>query len=217
MSGDAGLRDAIVRAGHGMLEARLTRGTSGNISARVDDGMLITPSAVPFDELQPEQLLRVSLNGEDVGVPTTSGLRVSTEWQLHAAILSARPEVGTVLHAHPPYATAVACLRRDIPPFHYMVAVAGGTDIRCADYATFGTAALGANAVAALEDRRACLLANHGTIALGDTPEAALALAIEVEALAQMYCVAVATGKPVLLDEPEMNRVRAGFSRYGRI
>jgi L-fuculose-phosphate aldolase len=178
--------------------------------------MLITPSAVPFDELQPDQLLRVSLNGEDIGVPKTSGLRVSTEWQLHAAILSARPEVGTVLHAHPPYATAVACLRRGIPPFHYMVVVAGGTSIRCADYATFGTPELVSAAVEALEGRTACLLANHGMVALGDSPAQALALAVEVEALSEMYCHALAAGAPVLLYDAEMSRVLAAFDSYRR-
>src|SRR5688572_28662977 len=197
MSGEAGLRDAIVRAGRGMLEARLTRGTSGNISARVDDGMLITPSAVPFDGLKSEQLLRVSLDAKDVDVVSPAGVRVSTEWRLHVEILSAREEVGAVLHAHPPYATAVSCLRRDIPPFHYMVAVAGGSDIRCAEYATFGTPDLAASAVAALEGRTACLLANHGIITLGDAPAQALALAIEVESLAEMFCHALAVGEPV--------------------
>lgn len=216
MSGDAALRSAIVQACRGMVAARLTRGTSGNVSARVAGGMLITPSAVPFEELEPEQLLYVASAVDAAEALAVSGLRVSTEWRLHAAILHARPEIGAVLHAHPPYGTALACLRRGIPSFHYMVAVAGGVDIRCADYATFGTSELAASAVTALEARTACLLANHGTVALGDTPAHALTLAVEVEALAEMYCHTLAAGEPVLLDEQEMTEVKRSFRNYGR-
>jgi L-fuculose-phosphate aldolase len=221
MSADAALREDIVQACRGMISAGLTRGTSGNVSARAADGMIITPSAVPFDELEPEQLLFVPLaldtvDPDTVEFDTASGLRFSTEWRLHAAILRARPEIGAVLHAHPPYGTALACLRRDIPAFHYMIAVAGGADIRCADYATFGTPDLAACAVAALVDRTACLLANHGTVALGDTPAHALDRAIEVEALAEMYCHALAAGEPVLLGDAEIAAVMQAFRGYGR-
>jgi L-fuculose-phosphate aldolase len=213
---DAALRDAVVQACRGMLAAGLTRGTSGNLSARAAGGMLITPSAVPFEQLEPELLLRVPVVVDAAEPPAIAGLRASTEWRLHAAVLRARPEVGAVLHAHPPYATALACMRRSIPSFHYMVAVAGGTDIRCAAYATFGTSELATAVVTALEGRTACLLANHGTITLGDTPAHALALAVEVEALAQMYCLALAAGEPVLLSDTEMAAVMEAFRDYGR-
>jgi L-fuculose-phosphate aldolase len=200
-----------------MLDAGLTRGTSGNVSARTAGGMLITPSAVPFEQLEPELLLHVPLVSDAGEPPAISGLCVSTEWRLHAAILRARPEVGAVLHAHPPYATALACMRRGIPSFHYMVAVAGGTDIRCAAYATFGTPELASAALTALESRTACLLANHGSVTLGDTPARALALAVEVEALAQQYCLALAAGEPALLSSAEMAEVMQAFRRYGRV
>ena len=216
MSEDFGLRLAILQACRGMLAAGLTRGTSGNVSARSGDGMLITPSAVPYTVLEPEQLTYVPLADDTAAVVSAAGLRASTEWRLHAAILRARPEIGAVLHAHPPYGTALACLRLGIPPFHYMVAAAGGSDIRCAGYATFGTPELAAAAVAALEDRTACLLANHGTVALGTTPAQALALAVEVEALAEMYCHALAAGEPVLLGDDEMAPLLQRFRDYGR-
>jgi L-fuculose-phosphate aldolase len=139
----------------------------------------------------------------------------SSEWRIHRDVFAARPEVNAVLHAHASYATALACLGRTIPAFHYMVAVAGGSDIRCAPYATFGTQELSDGALAALEDRTACLLANHGMIALGESLEAALALAVEVETLAQQYCCALQIGTPNRLSEDEMAVVLAKFKDYG--
>jgi L-fuculose-phosphate aldolase len=207
----AELRAAIVAAARGMNARGLNQGTAGNVSARVEDGLLITPSAVPYDELAAEDIVRLAPDGRVVeGVR-----RPSTEWRLHADVLAARPDVGAVVHAHPPFTTALACLRRGIPAFHYMVAAAGGDSIRCADYAMFGTAELARNAVAALEDRRACLLANHGVVALGASPAAALALATEVEALAAQYCRALQAGEPVLLSRAEMAEVLTRFRTYG--
>src|SRR5262249_26299232 len=140
----------------------------------------------------------------------------STEWRIHRDVLRTRGDVSAIVHAHPVFATALSCLRREIPAFHYMVAVAGGTNIRCAPYATFGTDELSQHALRALEERRACLLANHGILALGAGLEGALALAVEVETLAEMYHRALAIGDPVLLTETEMNDVLVRFASYGR-
>ena len=214
---DAELRAALVRVGRALVEKGLTRGTSGNVSARTPRGMLITPSGVPWEDLQPEMLVELALEPETPGRLEPSGeLRPSTEWRLHARILTLRPDVGAVVHAHPPFATALSCLRRPIPPFHYMVAAAGGQEIPCAPYATFGTAELAEGVVAALGRCRACLVANHGMVAIGSTPESALALAVEVEALAEQYCRAVQVGEPILLSPEEMLRVMHAFEEYGR-
>jgi L-fuculose-phosphate aldolase len=197
--------DVLLEAGR----LRINQGTSGNASARWADGMVITPSAVPYEQLTPEGLVHVAADG------TVTGTRPpSSEWRFHAGILGARPEVGAVVHLHSPAATALACLRREVPPFHYMVAVAGASSIRCAPYHTFGTPELADAAVAALEGRRACLLANHGLLALGDTPVDALHLAIEVEALCDQYLRACAVGEPVLLSQAEMDEVLGRFERY---
>jgi L-fuculose-phosphate aldolase len=202
--------------------------------------MLITPSGVPWLELTPEMLVELPLDGAPGrsaaargGAPEVSvelpldeapaeaaaarpdALRPSTEWRLHARILSARPEVGSVVHAHPPFATALSCLRRSVPPFHYMVAVAGAREIPCAPYATFGTAELAERVFETLGSGRACLMANHGMISIGATPDGALALAVEVEALAEQYCRALQVGRPVLLTDDEMARVERELERYG--
>lgn len=207
------LRDALVAAARGMNTTGVNRGTSGNLSVRVGGGMLITPSSVAYELLTPSDLVEMALD-ESVQPPTEA--RPSTEWRLHAAIYRHRPDVQAVLHAHPQYATALACVRRGIPPFHYMVAIAGGEDIRCSEYATVGTQALARAAVAALEGRRACLLANHGIVACGASPTDALALAVEVETLAGQYVAAMQLGEPVLLPDDEMRRVCAAFERYRR-
>jgi L-fuculose-phosphate aldolase len=206
-------RAALADAARALRDRGLGQGTAGNLSARVPEGMLITPSAVPYDRLRPDDLVLMDLGGD---VLESVGLAPSTEWRLHAALLSARPEVGAVLHAHPMFCTTLACLRRDIPPFHYMVAVAGGDSIRCAPYATFGTPELAHLAVTALEDRRACLLANHGMVALAASPAAALALAVEVETLAAQYWRTLQAGQPTLLSADEMADVLARFETYGR-
>ena len=201
----------IVATARAMNAAGLNQGTSGNLSARWRGHILITPTGVPYDELTPEKIVRMAPDGSYAGrwLP-------SSEWRFHAAILAGRPEIGAVLHAHSPHATTLACLGRGIPAFHYMVAVAGGADICCAGYATFGTEALAARVVAALEGRRACLMANHGMIALGETPKAALRLAVEVEALAGQYWRALQIGQPKLLSAAEMRRVLQKFESYGQ-
>lgn len=204
------LREEIVGVARGMNARGLNQGTSGNVSARVDEGMLITPSAVAYEGMAPEDVLLLDLDGtvlEGTGRP-------SSEWQLHAAVLRARPDVGAVLHAHAMFCTTLACLRREIPAFHYMVAVAGGDTIPCAPYATFGTPALAEHAVAALEGRTACLLAHHGMLAVGESPAGALELAVEVETLAAMYWRALQVGEPEPLPAAEMERVLAKFADY---
>jgi len=205
------LRKAVIAAAQRLEPLGLGRGTSGNVSVRAGDGLLITPTGIPYDALTPGRIVWMDRDGRHEGdwLP-------SSEWRFHCDILRRRPELNAVVHSHAVHATALACHGRGIPAFHYMVAAAGGRDIRCAPYATFGTAELSANAVRALEDRRACLIANHGLIACGYTLDAALALAVEVETLAAMYLKALAIGDPVELDEAEMQRILTKFSSYGQ-
>jgi L-fuculose-phosphate aldolase len=205
-------RAGIVRACQEMLALRLTTGASGNISVRVADGMLITPSAVPYPLMRTEMLRHITLDGAALDGRTAPA--PSTEWQLHAEVYRARPDVSAIVHAHPPHATALACLRRSIPRFHYMVAVAGGGDVPCTAYATPGTAALAHAAVAVLRERDACLLANHGIVAVATTVERALALAVQVETLAEQYCIAIAAGEPVLLTDGEMTEALRAVRNY---
>ncbi len=191
------LRESIVATALAMNAAGINRGKSGNVSARwrdVDfDGFLITPTGVPYDQTTPGQIVAVTLGGEARG-----SLLPSSEWRFHRDIYAARADAHAIVHTHAPFATSLACLHRGIPAFHYMVAVAGGKDIRCAPYATFGTQELSDHAVAALDGRDACLLANHGMIAVGASLAKALALAVEVETLAEMYWRALQVGEPVL-------------------
>jgi len=205
------LRKAVIAAAQQLNPLGINQGTSGNISVRAGDGLLVTPSGIPYDALQPAQIVWMDLEGQFDG-----DWQPSSEWRFHCDIIRARPEIDAVVHTHATRATALACLGKGIPAFHYMVAAAGGADIRCAPYATFGTAALSGHALAALEDRMACLLANHGLIACGRTLDKALALAVEVEALAAMYLQALTIGPPVLLDDEEMARVLRKFETYGQ-
>ena len=210
--GDTGaLRDEVIATALAMNAAGINRGTSGNVSARIDGGFLITPSGLAYAATTPEDIVPMTHDGEARGRRAPS-----SEWRFHRDIYRARPEVDAVVHTHAPFATTLACLDRGIPPFHYMIAVAGGKDIRCAAYATFGTQALSDHALAALTDRKACLLSHHGMIATGPTLSAALALAIEVETLAEMYWRAVQVGEPALLDDAEMATVLARFELYGQ-
>ncbi len=209
------LRRRIIETARAMNRLGINRGTSGNVSARNPDGsgILITPSGADYDIMTPADIVVMAFDGE--WSCAKKSRRPSSEWQFHLDVLAAREEFGAVVHCHPRHATALACLRRDIPAFHYMVAVAGGESIRCAPYATFGTEALSGNALAALEGRRACLLANHGIIACGNDLGAALAVAVEVESLAAQYCQALALGKPRILPKAEMARVLAKFREHG--
>ena len=205
------LRKAVIAAARQLEPLGINRGTSGNVSVRAGDGLLITPTGIPYDALTPAQVVWMDPDGRYDGdwLP-------SSEWRFHCDILCSRPDLHAIVHTHAVHATALACHGRGIPAFHYMVAAAGGPDIRCAPYATFGTDELSANAVRALEDRRACLLANHGLIACGYTLDAALALAVEVETLAAMYLKALEIGEPVVLDDAEMQRILGKFATYGQ-
>lgn len=210
MINDAQLRKVIDTALR-MNALGINQGRSGNVSVRTGKGLLITPSGVAYDALKRDDIVWMDYNGGWAGP-----FKPSSEWHFHLGILKARPDVNAVIHTHSAFATSLACLHRDIPAFHYMVAVAGGNTIRCAPYATFGTEELSRHAIAALEDRRACLLANHGMIALGDDLDRALDLAVEVETLAEQYWRALQIGEPVLLDDDEMARVLEKFRTYGK-
>jgi L-fuculose-phosphate aldolase len=191
----------------------LVRGTAGNISARTADGMLITPSNVPYDDMAAGDVVALTLRGEPLGATQR---RPSTEWKLHGGLYVTREDVRAVVHTHSPNATALACTRRGIPAFHYMVAAAGGNDIPCTEYAPFGSGELACHAAGALLKRNACLLANHGMVAVGESVEAALSLALEVETLAQQYLLALQAGEPVLLTDEQMNEALAAFADYRR-
>ena len=190
----------------------LSVGTSGNASVRVGQNVLITPSAVPYEDLSPADLVELDMHGNVV----SGNLAPSTEWHFHAAIYRARTDINAIVHVHSPYATALACTRKGIPAFHYMVAKAGGSCIECARYATFGTPELAENAVTALGDRKACLLANHGMLAVGTDPATALAMARDVEELARQYSYCLQAGDPVLLDEAEMQTNVEKFRHYSQ-
>jgi L-fuculose-phosphate aldolase len=205
------LREQIVAACKRLESSGLNRGTSGNVSCREKDHFLVTPSGVAVDEITPSRIVAVGYDGKVIGYG-----KPSSEWHFHCDILQARSDIGAVVHTHAPYATAIACLREDIPPFHYMIAVAGGDSIRCAPYALFGTDALSRHAVEALDGRKACLLANHGMISLGRDLDEAMAIAVEVESLCQQYLLARQAGKPTLLSTDEMQQVIEKFKSYGR-
>ncbi|GMU06816.1 MULTISPECIES: class II aldolase/adducin family protein [Corallococcus] len=211
VGGHLALREAMVATARRMNTSGLNQGTSGNLSQRVEGGFLLTPSGMNYETMTPEDLVLMRFDGSHEG-----HRKPSTEWQLHRDLLQARPEVGAVLHSHSMFSTTLACLRRGIPAFHYMVSAAGGTDVRCAEYATFGTPELARNMMVALEGRKACLLANHGLVAVGADLPAAFKLAVEVETLAAMYWRALQLGEPVLLDDAEMERVFQQFRGYGQ-
>ena len=188
-------------------------GKSGNVSARAPStpNFYITPTGIPYAQTQPKHIVSMALDGSFEGTTLPS-----SEWRFHRDIYLKRPEVQAIVHTHSSYATSLACLGRDIPAFHYMIAAAGGADIRCAPYATFGTQALSDFALEALNGRNACLLAQHGVIAVGASLEKALGLAAEVENLARMYWQALQVGEPTILSDAEMATVLDKFTTYGQ-
>ncbi len=206
------IRQEMVTTCRKMNESGINQGTAGNLSIRIDNGFLITPSSLPYDDMQPDDIVEMGFDG------TYLGRRPSSEWRFHRDILAQREDINVVLHCHSLYATTLACHHRTIPSFHYMTGVAGGNTIRCAGYATFGTQALSDNALTALEDRLACLLGQHGQISLGKDFAAALWLAIEVETLSRMYVQALTLGEPPILPDDEMERVIEQMRRmsYGQ-
>ena len=206
------LREELITTARRMSELGLTPGMSGNVSVRTPTGLLVTPSGMPYTELVPDDAVEMKYDGS-----MRAGQRTpTTEWQLHRDILGARQDIGAIVHTHSLFCTTIACLRRDIPAIHYMVVLAGSDAIPCAEYATFGSAQLALNAVSALRGGNACLLANHGMIALGETLGQALRLAAEVETLASQYWHAAQLGTPHVLDHDELVRVRARFAGYGQ-
>ncbi|MBP2298197.1 class II aldolase/adducin family protein [Azospirillum picis] len=206
-------RQAVIDGCLAMNRLGINQGMSGNLSHRAGDGFLVTPTSMAYDAMTPADIVEMGFDGTYLG-----DRRPSSEWRIHRDILRARPDVSVVLHAHPTFATALAVHGRGIPAFHYMVALAGGESIRCASYATFGTQELSDHALAALDGRLACLLANHGMIVLGVGVGQALALAVEVETLARQYLYAQQFGEPVILPPEEIARVAEKMRRmkYGQ-
>ena len=204
------LRLSVVEAARNLVALGLTEGTSGNVSLRFGDGFLVTPSGRPYDGLGADDIVFMGLDGSH-----DHPLKPSSEWRFHRDILAGRPEVNAVVHAHPTYCTAFAMCRREIPAVHYMIAAAGGPSVRCAPYATFGTEELSNHALAALEDRTCCLLANHGMIATGPDLAKALWLAVELETLCRQYAAALQIGTPVVLPDDEIARNVEKFRTYG--
>lgn len=204
------LRSEIVRTCLAMSEKRINQGTSGNVSARWNEGLLVTPSGLAYETMAPEDICFLEMDGTAHGPHAPS-----SEWRFHRDILRERADINAVVHAHPPFATGLSMLNRDIPGVHYMIAAAGGPTVRCARYATYGTAELSAAALEALEDRLACLLANHGMIACGPSLPKALWLAVELEVLAQQYVIALQAGEPVVLPDAELAEVKERFKSYG--
>jgi L-fuculose-phosphate aldolase len=207
-------RQQLVECARLMNSSGINQGTAGNISVRIPGGLLITPSSMPYEQMEPDDLVPLSFSGD---YPCGSR-RPSSEWRLHADLLSRRSDCEAVVHCHSVHATALACHGLGIPSFHYMVVMAGGTSINCAPYATFGTQELSDLALTALEDRRACLMANHGQVALGASLDQALRLAIEVETLARMYLQARLLGEPTLLTAQQMAAVQLQMAglHYGQ-
>ena len=207
------LRANIVAKARWMNATGLNQGTSGNISARYKDVLLITPSATPYDSMTPESIAAMPLDGE---YGSWSGpLKPSTEWRFHFDITKSRPDVGAIVHTHSTYATVLAIARKEIPACHYMMAAFGGTTIRCAGYARYGTKELSDFALKALEGRNGCLLANHGMIALGANLDKAMWLAVELETIAKQYYLSLALGNPVILSDEQIAETAGGFATYG--
>lgn len=204
------LAEQLLQVSKQLALAGLNKGTSGNVSVRHADGFLVTPSGVPVEALSAEGMVQMQWNGS-----AEVNKKPSSEWRFHRDILQAREDIQAVVHTHSMFATTLACLHREIPAFHYMIAVAGGNNIRCAPYALFGSQALSDVAVEALEGRKACLLANHGMIALGRDLNEALSIAIEVENLAEQYWRSLQLGTPYILSEAEMREVFQQFKGYG--
>ena len=205
------LREGLLSTAKAMASSGLNTGTAGNASVRCARGFLITPSGRSYEDCSADDMALVAMDGSWQGP-----FAPSSEWRMHRDVLQAHPEAGAVLHAHSPFATALACHRRAIPAFHYMIARFGGDDIRCAPYATFGTQALSDSALAALENRSACLLANHGMLVFGSDLRRTLSLAIEFETLCEHYWRACQIGEPSILSATEMAEVIALFKTYGK-
>lgn len=209
---NAYLRSEIIATVRQFNKSGLSFGRSGNVSTRIPAGFLITPSGIGYEDMTVESINEMDLDGKVIA----GNLKPSSEWYMHRAIYQARNDVNAIVHVHSPYATGIACTRKPIPAFHYMVTVLGGDSIPCADYATFGTAELATNVVAALKSSMACLLANHGQLAVGENLAVAYRYAGEVENLAHQYYISLQAGGPVLLDTEEMKLNIEKFRTYGK-
>ena len=205
------LRQSLIEASIDAEIQRINIGTTGNMSVRSDDGMLITPSGIPPRELAPEAIVPMDLDGRWSG-----NVKPSSEWALHSAIYKARPDVRAVVHAHSDHCVALSCARLDLPAFHYMIAGFGGDNVRCSRYATFGSPELAEATVEALENRTGCLLANHGMVTVGATLADAYGRALKLETLARQYMLCRSFAEPVLLNEQELIEVKQRYKTYGR-
>jgi L-fuculose-phosphate aldolase len=204
------MRNALLKSFQKLAQLDLNRGTSGNASVRTPNGFLVTPSGMPVEDLTADSMVEVNLSGQTIGAG-----KPSSEWRFHRDIYQARPEVNAIIHTHAMFSTSLSCMRQDIPPFHYMIAIAGGKDIRCAQYALFGTQALSDEAIIALQGRKACLLANHGMIAIGKSLNQAMDITLEVESLCEQYWRTLLIGQPNILSDEEITEVLEKFKDYG--
>ncbi len=210
-------QDKLLGITQKLAELGLNKGTSGNCSVRSGDGFLVTPSGMSVEDMTPTSMVQMQFDGSFELQAESNAKKPSSEWRFHRDILASRPEINAIIHTHSMFATTLACLHKDIPPFHYMIAVVGGDTIRCAPYALFGSQALSDNALSALQDRKASLLANHGMIALGRDLEDALAVTVEVENLCEQYWrILQINPNPPLLTEAEMREVFQQFKGYGK-
>lgn len=208
---ETALRQQLVEVSVKLVEQGLNRGTSGNCSARCGEHFLVTPSGVPAGDMLPDQIVKMDFSGQVIG-----GGKPSSEWRFHRDILHFRHDAHAVIHVHSLYATTLACMHREIPPFHYMIAVAGGDDIRCAPYALFGSQDLSDHVLQALQQRKACLMANHGMVCIERDLDRAFAVTSEVELLCEQYCHTLTLGGPHLLTREEMQAVHEQFKDYGK-
>ncbi len=208
---ETSLREELLKTARDMNAVGINQGSSGNVSVRCGDGYLITPSGMPYDECTPEDMVMMDMSGEWSGP-----YKPSSEWRFHQDLYAARADAKAIVHVHSTFATTIACLGKEIPSFHYMVAVAGGKTIRCARYETFGTQELSDAVVDAMEDRTACLMANHGMIASGPNLKKSLAMAVEVEKLSEMYWRVLQLGGGNMLSDSEMDTILEKFKGYGQ-
>jgi len=205
------LNEELLTTARQMNGVGLNHGSAGNVSVRIETGYIITPSGMLYEECEPVDMVSMNLQGEGVG-----NKKPSSEWRFHQDIYVARPDVHAIVHVHSTFATTIACLGQEVPPFHYMIAAAGGRTIRCAPYHTFGTQELSDVVVGAMEDRHACLMANHGMIAIGPNLKKALAMAIEVEKLSEVYWRTLSIGGGVMIKDAEMDHILEKFKSYGQ-
>lgn len=206
----AALSEQLLKTSQKLAELGLNQGTSGNVSVRCENGFLVTPSGISTQDMLPSSMVNMQFDGS-----FEAHKKPSSEWRFHRDIFVNRPEVNAIIHTHSMFASTLSTFRRDMPAFHYMIALCGGDSIRCAPYALFGTQQLSDLAVIALQDRKACLLANHGMIAVGETLEKALSITQEVEVLCEQYLRALQVGEPYILSQQEMLEVQEKFKSYG--